>query len=154
MTGFWQALIHNWIQWTQETTQKWRMRRKKWNCTKWPRIATFWKCGRAAETYMLPRRNLAIITSSWLLGNSFQTRKRSSEHCSHSFNMVVWLHLNCKADLLCHHICLQRTSLEAELKYWIFSDSEESTIIQLKVMRIAYLTAFRTLKIGITGMGT
>jgi len=32
------------------------------------------------------------------------------------FNMMEWLHLNCQKDLLCHHLCLQRTSLEDELK--------------------------------------
>jgi hypothetical protein len=30
--------------------------------------------------------------------------------------MTVWLHLNCQKDHLCHHLCLQRTSLEDELK--------------------------------------
>jgi len=40
---------------------KWR----KKNCTEWPRSTTFWKCGRAAKTYVLHRRNLALKTSRW-----------------------------------------------------------------------------------------
>ena len=34
------------------------------------------------------------------------------------------------------------------------AESAESTVIQLKVTRIAHLKAFRTLKIGLTRMGT
>jgi hypothetical protein len=33
-------------------------------------------------------------------------------------------------------------------------ESGESTVIQLNVMRIAHLKAFRTLKTDLTGMGT
>ena len=33
------------------------------------------------------------------------------------FNMMVRLHLHCQKVLLCHHLCLQRTSLEDELRY-------------------------------------
>jgi len=36
----------------------------------------------------------------------------------------------------------------------MFARSEESTVIQSKVMRIAHWKAFLTLKIGSTGMGT
>jgi len=32
------------------------------------------------------------------------------------FNTMVRLHSNCQKDHLCHHLCLQRTSLEDELK--------------------------------------
>jgi len=53
-----------------------------------------------------------------------------------------------------HHLCLQRTSLEDELKYPMSTESEESTIIQLNVMRIAHLKAFRTQKVGFTGLGS
>jgi len=67
---------------------------------------------------------------------------------------MVRLHLNCQKDLLCHQLCLQRTSLEDELKYKMFTESEESTIIQMKVMRLAHLNAFRIPKIGLTGMVT
>ena len=68
--------------------------------------------------------------------------------------MMVRLHSNCQKDHLCHQLCLQRTSLESELKYQMSAESEASTVIQSKVMRIAHLKAFRTLKIGVTGMGT
>jgi len=49
--------------------------------------------------------------------DTFRTWKKSSKHPGHSFNMMVWQHLNCQKYLLCHHLCLQRTSLEQELKY-------------------------------------
>jgi hypothetical protein len=45
-----------------------------------------------------------------------------------------------------------RTSQEDELKCKISAETEQSTIIQSKVTRIAQLKAFRTLKIGLTGM--
>ena len=32
----------------------------KGKCTGWPRFPTLWRCGRAAKTYVLPRRNLAL----------------------------------------------------------------------------------------------
>jgi len=60
----------------------------------------------------------------------------------------------CQKHFLCHHLCLQRTSLEDELKYWMSAESEESTVIQSRVMRIAHLKSFWTLKIRLTGMGT
>jgi len=63
--------------------------------------------------------------------------------------MTVWLHLKYHKDLLCHHLCLQRTSLEDQLKYQMSAESEKSTIIWSKVMTIAHLKAFRTLKIGL-----
>jgi len=151
---FWQALTQNWIQQTQKTIRKGRTRRRKQNCTKWPRFTTFRRCGRAANTYMLPRRNLALKTIRWLPWDTLRTRKGSSKHPDHSFNMIVRLHVNCQNDLHCHHLCLQRTSLEDKLQYWMSAESEESTIIQSEVMRIAHLKAFRTLKIGLTGMGT
>jgi len=68
--------------------------------------------------------------------------------------MMVRLHSNCQKDPLCHHLCLQRTSLEAEQKYWMSAESAESTITQLKVRMIAHLKSFRTVKIGFTGMRT
>jgi len=126
----------------------------KGKCTGWPRFPTLWRCGRAAKTYVLPRRNLALKRRRWPLWDPYRTRNRSSKHCGHSFHMMVQLHSNCQKDLLCHHLCLQRTSLEDELKYWMATKSEESTVIHSKVMRIAHLTAFRTLKIGPTRMGT
>jgi hypothetical protein len=42
--------------------------------------------------------------------------KNSLKHSGHSFNMMVRLHSNCQKDLHCHHRCLQRTSVEDELK--------------------------------------
>jgi len=72
----------------------------------------------------------------------------------HSFNMMERLHSNCQKGLLCHHLGLQRTSLEDKLKNEMSTEFEESTVIQSKVTRTSYLNAFRTLKIGLTGMGT
>ena len=154
MTWFWQGLTHYCIQRTQKTTRKWRMLRRKGNCTEWPRFMTFWRCGKAAKTYMLPRRYLALKTSRWLPWDTFWTWKRSSQHSGHSFNMMVRLHLHCQKDLLCHHLCLQRTSLEDELKHWLSTEPEESTVIQSNVTTIAHLKVFQTLMIGLTGVGT
>jgi len=117
ITGFWQTLTQNWMQRTQMMTRKWRKRQKKGNCTEWPRFTTFWWCGGAAKTYVLPRRNLARETSISLPWDTFQIRKRLSEHCGHCFAMMERLHFYCQDDLLCHHLCLQRTSLEAKLEY-------------------------------------
>jgi len=154
MMGYWPVVTQNWIQRTQKTTRKWRKRWRKGNCTEWPRFTTFWGCGRAAKTYKLPRKNLALKTSRWLPWDRFQTRKRSSKHHDDSFNMIVRLHLNYQNDLLCHHLSLQRTSLEDVLKYQMSAESDESTVIQSKVMRLSHLKAFRTLKIGFPGIGT
>jgi len=152
--GFWQVLNQNWIPLTQKTTLKWRKRRKKGNCTEWPTFTTFWRCGRAARTYVLPRRTLGLKSSRWRLYDTFQTQKRLSKYPGHSFNKMVWLYLNCQNDHLCHQLCLQRMSLDDELKYSTFTQSEESNLIQSKVIRIAHLIAHRTAKIGLTGMGT
>jgi len=154
ITGFWLALTRYWIQQKQKTTRKWRKRRRRGNCTEWPRFTTFCRFGRAAKTYLLPRRNLALKTSRWLRWDTFRTQKTSSMHRGHSLNIMVRLHSNLQRDLLCHHHCLERTSLEDELKYWMSTKSEESTITQSNVMSIAHLKAFRTLKIGLSGMGT
>jgi len=152
--GFWQALTHYWIQQTQNATRKWRKRRRKGNCTEWPWFMTFWRCGRAAKTYMLPRRNLVLKTRRWPQWDTFRTAKRLSKHPGHSYTTMVRLNLNCQKDLHSHHLCLQMTSLEDEFSYWMFAECGESTVIQWNVMRIAHLKAFRTQKIGLTGMGT
>jgi len=89
-----------------------------------------------------------------LLMDTFRTWKRSPSHPAHSFNLMVLLHLKCQKNLHCHHVCLQRTSLEDELKYWMSAESEESTVIQSQVMRIAHLKEFPTLRIDLTGMGS
>jgi len=39
--GFWQAQSQNSITRTQKTSRKWTKRRKKGNCTEWPRFTTF-----------------------------------------------------------------------------------------------------------------
>jgi len=152
--GFWPVLTHHWIQQTHNTTRKWLKRCRKEHYTEWPRITTFWGCGKAAKTYVLPSRNLALKPSSWLPWGPFRTRKRSSKHRGLSFNMIVWLHSNCQKDLFCHHLGLQRTSLEYELKYSMSAESEESPVIHSKGTRIAHLKSFRTLKIGLSAMGT
>jgi len=154
MTGFWQELTQNWTQQSQKTTRKWTKKWKKGNCTEWPRLTTSWRCGRAAKTYVLPRQNLTLKSNSRLPWDRFRTPKRLSKHCGHSFNMMVWLHSNCQKDLLCHHLCLQRTFLVDELKYEMSAKREESTVIQSKAMRIVHLKPFQILKIGLNGMGT
>ena len=98
-----------------EIDSEMKEQRKKGNCPEWPKFTTFWRCDRAPETYMLPRTNLALRTSRWLPWDRFRTRKKLSEHPGHSFNMIVRLHLHRKADFLCCHLSLQRSSLEAEL---------------------------------------
>jgi hypothetical protein len=66
---------------------------------------------------------------------------------------MLQLHLNCQKDHLYYQRCLQRTSLGEELKYSMFTESGESMVIKSKVMMTAHVKAFRTLKIGLTGMG-
>jgi len=80
ITGFWQALTQYWIQRTQKTTRKWRKRQRKGNCIEWPRCTTFWRCRRAARSYVLPRRNLTLETSRWLQWDTFRTQKISLKH--------------------------------------------------------------------------
>jgi hypothetical protein len=108
--GCWQALAQHRIQQTQTTSWKWRKMLRKGNCTEWPRFTTFWRCCRAAKTYVLHRRHLVLNISRWLPLATFQTWKRSSTHPGHSFNMMVRLHLNGQKDHLCDQLCLRRTS--------------------------------------------
>jgi len=89
-----------------ENNWKWRNVCSKETCTEWPRFATFWRCGRATKPYVLPRRNLAFKTSRRQPQDIFRTWKRSSKHPGPSLNMMVWLHLNCQKDLLCHKLCV------------------------------------------------
>jgi len=152
--GSWWEITQYPIQRTWKTTRKWTKSQRKGNCTEWPRFTTFWICGRAARTYMLHRRNLVIKTNKWQLLDTFQTPKRSSKPPGHSFDMMVWVHLNCQKDHLCHQLWLQRTCLEDELGSWMSTESWESTVIQSKMSRIAHLKALQTLKIGWTGMVT
>jgi len=42
---------------------------------------------------------------------------------------MVPLRLNCQKDRLHHQLCLQRTTLEDELKSEMFAESVESTVI-------------------------
>jgi len=77
----------------------------------------FWSCGRVGKTSMPWRRNLAFKTRKLQLEDTYRILKRSSKHLSESFNMVLRLNLNCRKDHLCHELCLQRTSVEDELKY-------------------------------------
>jgi len=87
------------------------------HCAEWPRFISPWRCGSAATTYVLPRRNLTLKTSRWLPWDTFLTQKIVSMHLGQSFNMMVRPHLNCQKDLLCSHICLQRTFIEDKLIY-------------------------------------
>jgi len=67
---------------------------------------------------------------------------------------MVRLHLNRQKDHCCHQLCLQRTSLEDKLKYWTSAESNDSTVIQPKVMRTMHLQAFQPPKSGLNGMVT
>jgi len=67
---------------------------------------------------------------------------------------MVQLHSNRQKDHLCHEHCRQRTSQEDKLNYLMSAKSEESTVIQSKVMRVAHFKAFWTPKIGLPGMVT
>ena len=67
---------------------------------------------------------------------------------------MVWLHWNRRKDHRCHQLCLQRNLLEEELKYWMFTEYRESTIIQSEVMTTVHPTAFPTLTIRSTGTVT
>jgi len=67
---------------------------------------------------------------------------------------MVQLHLYCQKDHRCLQLCLQQTSLGDKLKYSMSAESEDSTILQLEVMRIPHPKAFRRAKIGLTGMVT
>jgi hypothetical protein len=46
-----------------EMTQRGRTTRSRVYCTEWPRSTTYCRCGRAAKTYMLHRRHLALRMS-------------------------------------------------------------------------------------------
>jgi len=50
------------------------------DCTEWPRSTTFWRCGRAAKTYVLQRRNRAHKTKKSLQYDTFRKWKRLSKH--------------------------------------------------------------------------
>jgi len=148
ITGYWQAISQYQIRRTLKMTRKCSQRQSNGNCTKWPRSTTFWRCSRAARTYVLRRRSRALKTSRWQLLDTFQTWKRSSKPPGHSFNMMVRLHSNCQTDHLCHQLCPQRTTLEDELKSSVSAESEESNVIQSKGTRIAHLIVSRITKIG------
>jgi len=154
ITAYLEVMTQHWIQLTQKTTLKWSERRRKEHCTEWPWSTTFWRCVRTAIINVLHSRNFALNTGKCLPFDTFQTQKRSSKHPGHSFNMIVWLILNCQKDHLCHQLCLQGTSFEHALKYQMCAESEASTVIQSKVMRIAHLKAFPTPKICLIGMAT
>jgi len=65
--------------------------------------------------------------------------KRSSKHPGQTFIIMVWPHIHCRKNHLCHQLCLQRTSLEDELNYRMSAESNESTALLPKVMSIAQL---------------
>jgi len=154
ITELWWALTEHWIPRTEKSTRKGRKRKRNGHWTARPRFMTFWRCGRAAKTYLLHGRNLVLKTRSCQQWDTFQTHNRSSKYPGHSFNVMVRLHSNSQKDFLCHQPCLQRTSLEDELKYWMSTKSDNSTVIQSKVRRIAHLKRFCIPNIGSTGMET
>jgi hypothetical protein len=51
-------------------------------------------------------------------------------------------------------LCLQKTSLEGEHKYFMSADSAQKTDIYSKFMGTAHLKAFRITKIAFTGLAT
>jgi hypothetical protein len=57
-------------------------------------------------------QNMEMITKGFI-----STRKRSLKHPGQSFIMMVQLQLNCQKDLLCHQLCMQKTSMEDKLNY-------------------------------------
>ena len=152
--GYWQAMTQLWILQMLITPRKRRERRSQTSCTEWPRSTTFWRCGSTAKSYMLHRTNLGLKISKWLPLDTFQILQRLSKRPGQTLNMMVQLHLNRRKDHLCHQLCLERTSLEDDLKKWMSAKSNESTIILPNLMRIVHQEAFWTLKIGLTGIGT
>jgi len=80
------------------------------------KVHDFLEMWQGSQIYVLPRRNHTLKTSRWPPWDTFQLRKRLSKHPGHSFNMMVQQHSNCQKDLVCYHLCLQKTSLEDELK--------------------------------------
>jgi len=147
LTQFWQSLTQKWLSQRPKTTPKWSKWRRKEYRSDWPRFTTWWRYGMAGRTNVLPSRNFATNTRRWASLITFRTPKRSSKYPGHSFQMMVQLHLNCQKDHLGHQLCVQSTSLEDELKYEVFAQSGESTLIQSNMMRIAHLNVIRTPKI-------
>jgi len=95
--GCWQALTQNSIPRTQKTTLKWRKRRRKGYCTEWPRFTSLWRCGRAAKTYVLPRRNLALTHGrEW----PRSVVVWSCHHYAHCYGFESWCHSSTRADSL------------------------------------------------------
>jgi len=90
-----------------ENNSKWQTRLREHHWTEWAMSTTRWKCGGAAKTYVLHRKNLVLDASIQQPYDTFGTRKRSSQHSGHSFNMMVQVHLNCQKDHLCHQLRLQ-----------------------------------------------
>jgi len=66
---------------------------------------------------------------------------------------MVRLHWNCRTNHLCNQLCLQRISLEDELKYWMSAESNDSIAILPQLTSIVHLNAFQTQKSGLNGMG-
>jgi len=120
------------------------------NFTEWPRSITFWRCRKAVKTNVHHRRNLVLTTQQWQLKNTFQLLKRLSKHPSPTFSRIVQLHSNCWKYHLRHQLCLLRTSLESKINYSTFTESNELTIISLKVIRIVHLTVLWPPEIGLT----
>ena len=147
-----QAITQDWIPWTLKTTWNWSKRWRKRNFTEWLWSTTFWRYGRAEKNYMLPRKNRVPRSSKWQLLETFQIPKRSWDHPGQIVNILVQLHSNCQKDHHCHPLCLQRTTLEDDLKYKMFAESNESTVIQPEVIEMVHLNAFPAMNIGFAGM--
>jgi len=62
--------------------------------------------------------------------------------------------VNCRNHHLCHHLSLQWTFLEDEVKDLITADSEQWTVIQPEVMRRVYRLPYPTTSIGWIGIVT
>jgi len=65
LTRSWEVFTQHWIWQTPKTTGKRHNTWRKDNCTERPRSMTFWRCGRAAKTYLLHRRNLMLKIHRW-----------------------------------------------------------------------------------------
>jgi len=64
--GYSLVMTQHWNRRTQNRSWKWSERRRKENFSQWQWSMTFWRCRRAAKTYLLQRINLTLKTNRWL----------------------------------------------------------------------------------------
>jgi len=152
ISEYWRVIVQYWILRKLNLTWNWRITQRNENCTERPGSMTFWRCGKSAKTYVLYRRNVAHKTTKRQRLDTFRIPTRSSRNPGPTSIMKLRLHLNCQNAHLCNHLCLQSASLGDEPKYKTSAKSEQLTIIQEQVLRLARPKAFPTSKIGSTRM--